>query len=45
MFENHSTVELLQVNATYLREYCADPTAAKLAAVNDSSRALSERVA
>jgi hypothetical protein len=43
MFDNHTTAELLQVNATYLREYRADPTPGKLAAVNNSSLALSAR--
>lgn len=43
MFDNHTTAELLQVNATYLREYREDPTAGKLAVVNASSVALSAR--
>lgn len=43
MFQHHSTAELLQVNATYLQEYRANPTAGNLAAVNASSVALSAR--
>lgn len=43
MFANISTAELIKINATHLREYRADPTAAKLKAVNNSSRELSAR--
>lgn len=42
-YPHHSTAELLQMNATYLREYREDPTPEKLAAVNATSIALSAR--
>lgn len=43
MFANISTRELLEINKTYLREYRAEPTEAKLAAVVRSSEELSRR--
>lgn len=43
MFPNHSTAELLAMNATYVREYRANPTEGNLAAVNATSIALSAR--
>ena len=43
MFQHHSTTELLAVNATYLREYRANPTEGNLAAVNASSIELTRR--
>lgn len=42
-FPHTSTRELLAMNATYLREYEADPTPAKRAAVEKTSRELSRR--
>lgn len=42
-FPYTSTRELLAMNATYLREYRADPTPAKRAAVEKTSRELSRR--
>lgn len=39
----HSTRELIEVNRTYLREYEADPTPGKLAAVIRSSEELTRR--
>lgn len=43
MFANTSTESLIQINGQYLREYRANPTEANLRAVNQSSRALTER--
>jgi hypothetical protein len=43
MFPHTSTRELLQINATYLREYRADPTPAKLQAVLNSGAELTRR--
>lgn len=43
MFQNTPTAVLIQMNITYLQEYREDPTAAKLRAVEDSSRELTRR--
>lgn len=42
-FPNHSTRELLAMNATYLREYMANKTESNLAAVNATSEELTRR--
>lgn len=43
MFANHSTAELLAVNAQYLREYRENPTPGNLQAVLNSGAALTAR--
>ena len=43
MYPHTSTRTLLAMNAQYLREYRANPTAANLAAVENTSRELSRR--
>lgn len=43
MFANISTKTLLAMNAQYLREYRANPTAGNLEAVNQSSIELTKR--
>lgn len=43
MFANTSTKTLIGMNITYLREYRADPTQAKLQAVKDSDAELTKR--
>jgi hypothetical protein len=43
MFANISTTTLIDMNITYLQEYRADPTPAKLQAVKNSDAELSRR--